>query len=350
MSQNEYILNLVREAIHALDTEQAKLSVVLRTCIRIARLRNDFYNLIWLQREIIDNSNEYERSRAFEEITPHFEKGEFDFLNKTFLERWMKERPAIQFSNGVIEYPDDHFILKNVSGFEAEIEGWSATYQNSKTPPGLHNEEIEYLKLRSLAQAKINHYRSILENIKNRVYDFLSMTEKQLVYGQIHADVFEVNRQYVELRLGQVCPEALQEFVAANQGVRENNPETRAQALLSCRRLLKDLADVLYPPPEQPVAGVDGRLRDLSEEKYISRLWQFLYEQTAHSTSAELLMATIEDLGHRVDRLYELTNKGVHAEVGEFEANQCLIQTYLIVGDLLRVLDKQSAIGQETTL
>ena len=355
MSQNEDILRLVRETIHALETEQAKLSVVIRTCIRIARLRNDFYNLIWLQREVIDNSNDYERSRVFAEITPHFEKEAFDNLNKKFLFRWMKERPAIQYEDGKIDYPSDLVILKNISGLEADMEGWISTYQNSHTPSGLHPldayfKDDENKKLRSIAQVYINHYRGILENIKNRVYDFLSITEKQLLYGQIHADIFEANRQYVEVRLGQVCPEALQEFVAANQGVRENNPETRAQALLSCRRLLKDLADALYPPLDQPVVGADGKQRDLSEKNYVSRLWQFLSEQTARSTSAELLMSSLEDLGHRIDRIYELTNKGVHAEVGEFEANQCLIQTYLLVGDLLRILDKQSAIGQETTL
>jgi hypothetical protein len=56
-------------------------------------------------------------------------------------------------------------------------------------------------------------------------------------------------------------------------------------------------------------------------------------------------MASLNDLGNRLDRIYEFTNKGVHAEVEEFEMNQCLIQTYLLVGDLLRIFYKPSAIA-----
>jgi hypothetical protein len=60
-----------------------------------------------------------------------------------------------------------------------------------------------------------------------------------------------------------------------------------------------------------------------------------------------LLLASVQDLGNRIDRLYELTNKGIHADVSNFEVNQCLIQTYILVGDILRIADKQSAIGME---
>ena len=72
-----------------------------------------------------------------------------------------------------------------------------------------------------------------------------------------------------------------------------------------------------------------------------------MYEQIGRSTSGELLLANVQDLGNRIDRLYKLTNKGVHAEVSVFEVNQCLIQTYILVGDILRIEDKQSAIEME---
>jgi hypothetical protein len=34
----------------------------------------------------------------------------------------------------------------------------------------------------------------------------------------------------------------------------------------------------------------------------------------------------------------------VHAEVSEFELNQCVIQTYLLVGDILRLTESDSGI------
>jgi hypothetical protein len=63
--------------------------------------------------------------------------------------------------------------------------------------------------------------------------------------------------------------------------------------------------------------------------------------------SGELLLSTINDLGTRIDKVYDLSCKGVHNNVPEFEVNQCVIQTYLIIGDILRLYDNRSAIGLE---
>lgn len=272
------LLDLVRNTICSIDNGQKKLSEIIHTCIRIARLRNDFHNLLWLQREIINNENSFERTRVFTEIQFHFPKEEFDQLNAMFLELWMHERPAIDISpKGEINYPKGKILLLSVSGIEIEIEALEKSYSNATTPPGMHPVDTyivdgEYLKMRSIFQAKIIHYKKILENIKNCVYDFLSLTEKQLLYGKFHSDYFEKNREYVEKRLAQLCPEALKEFVAAILRISESTPEVWAQALLSCRRLLKDLADFLYPSQAEPKLGSDGKPRDLSEEKYVNRL------------------------------------------------------------------------------
>ena len=350
--ESEQILKLVEEAISVLDSGEQKLSIVIRKCIRIARLRSDFYNLLWLEKEMIGVTNEYERARVMGEISPHFTKDQFDKLNKYFLEMWIKERPALQLDNNLQPIATELIIGKGVGELEIDQEGLLNTYQSAVTPQGMHPLDTAYFDnqnfyLRMSTQHYIDHYRSILERIKNRVYDFLSQTEKQIIYGQIHSDIFEQNRQYVEHRLGELCPEALSKFVAAYRRSKENDPESWAQALTSCRRLLKDLADKLYPPTEEPVVGADGKSRILTDNLFTSRLWQYVYEQTGRSTSGELLLASVQDLGNRIDRLYNLASKGVHAEVSDFEVNQCLIQTYILVGDLLRIADKQSAIGME---
>jgi hypothetical protein len=63
-----------------------------------------------------------------------------------------------------------------------------------------------------------------------------------------------------------------------------------------------------------------------------------------------LLQASVQDLGNRLDRLYDLVNKGVHADISKFEVNQCVIQTYILIGDLIRILDRQTAIGAEAAI
>ena len=97
----------------------------------------------------------------------------------------------------------------------------------------------------------------------------------------------------------------------------------------------------------KPIIGADGKSRILTDDQFINRLWQYVFEKTGRTTSSDLLITSVQDLGNRIDRLYDLTNKGVNTEVLDFEVNQCLIQTYILIGDLLRIEDKQSAIGTE---
>lgn len=76
----------------------------------------------------------------------------------------------------------------------------------------------------------------------------------------------------------------------------------------------------------------------MTEDKYISRLCQFANERGGAS-SARLLSAQIRSLTERLDALNSLGSKGVHDEASPAEVDQCLIQTYLVVGDLLRIAE-----------
>lgn len=167
------------------------------------------------------------------------------------------------------------------------------------------------------------------------------------MFGQVNADIFERNRQYIQQRMFAIAPDALEKMNAAFRRIEEGDAEARSHAVESCRRLLKALADALYPARKEPVKGLDGKDRVLTDDKYIARLWQFVAERAGRHRSGNLLLATIQDLGNRIDNLYALTNKGVHAEVNEFEVNQCTIRTWMIVGDLLRLEEGTSAVEGE---
>ena len=117
-------------------------------------------------------------------------------------------------------------------------------------------------QVKTLALNYVKNCQSILVKVHSRVHDFLSQTEKQLIFGQIHSDIFEKNRSYVDLKLGALCPDALLKFVSAHKRIKEDDPESWAQSLTTCRRLLKSLADSLCPAPVDPVVGIDGKKRN----------------------------------------------------------------------------------------
>jgi hypothetical protein len=178
-----------------------------------------------------------------------------------------------------------------------------------------YDTEAAYSKTRTILRLKAEELRSMLKRIEHRVHELLSITVKQLAYGQINSDIFERNRQYVDSRLRLIAPESLEQLVAAYRRVGEGDSEAGSHALLSCRRVLKSLADRLYPAREEPIIGSDGQEKKLTEEKYIARFWQFVAERVKGRTAGDLLLAQVNDTGNRIDRLYDLVSKGVHADV-----------------------------------
>jgi hypothetical protein len=183
-----------------------------------------------------------------------------------------------------------------------------------------------------------------MERIAHVVYDYLSRTEQQVFYGQANSDLFEQNRRFVDDRLNHLAPAALDQFRAAAERLEHGGAEATSHALASCRRILKTMADKLYPPSEEPVVGHDGKERVLSDDKYVSRLMQYVNNKVPGTASRKLLDPQIKELCNRIDRLNELASKGVHTDVNPFEARQCVLQTYALVGDLLRLAEGNSGV------
>ncbi|MFC2654840.1 MAG: hypothetical protein ACFN0J_09110 [Segatella salivae] len=90
-----------------------------------------------------------------------------------------------------------------------------------------------------------------------------------------------------------------------------------------------------------PVTCSDGKRRVLTEDKYLNRISFVLFEKAGKHTHTELLNQSVEDLVKRIEKVNELSNKGVHNKVTEQEANQCVIIMYIVLGDLIRIGDEE---------
>jgi hypothetical protein len=115
--------------------------------------------------------------------------------------------------------------------------------------------------------------------------------------------------------------------------------------LLSCRRALKSVADLLYPAAAQPAIDGDGVEHALTDDKWVNRLCEFVKQKLSDSTSGEVLQTQIDDLARRFRGLGQASSRGVHADVSEFELNQAVVQTYLTIGDLLRLRADDSGLS-----
>jgi hypothetical protein len=115
----------------------------------------------------------------------------------------------------------------------------------------------------------------------------------------------------------------------------EGEQEGLSQAALSCRRVLKAVADLVYAPTTEMLRGSEGTDHQLDDASFLNRLIAYV-QSTFGERMSSLEVAAINDLSRRLGALNDLASKGVHIDVLTlFEARQCALQTYVVAGDIL---------------
>ena len=153
--------------------------------------------------------------------------------------------------------------------------------------------------------------------------------------GDIPRRQFDVIRERVDELLLDICPEAIEKFMAAYDRLGSSSSEDWSLALTATRRVIKAVADSIYPPRETKPGE-----RKLGKEQYINRLWAFLDENLDQGSNKDLAKAHVDYLGSFLQRLNEKASKGVHTQVSYDEAVRAVLYTYLTLGDVLEFSGK----------
>ncbi|TLX50590.1 hypothetical protein CWC31_11035 [Pseudoalteromonas ruthenica] len=137
-------------------------------------------------------------------------------------------------------------------------------------------------------------------------------------------------------------PEAVRKFTAIHGNLESDNPEDWSNSAHSCRRILQDLADVLFPPTNDRSTKT-GKTIKLGPDNYINRLICFAEDQVESKTYTEVVGSQLKYLGHRLDSLFNAAQKGSHATIStREEAERYVVYTYMIVGDILRLANEEN--------
>lgn len=175
---------------------------------------------------------------------------------------------------------------------------------------------------------------AILAKSRAFIHDYVSRKHYELEFSGIADDVFSRTRERVDAMIGATVPTAVQKLTAAYENLQSENPEDWSNAVHSCRRVLEDLADALFPPTEE-VRKQGGKEIQLGKSNYINRLIAFVEAKSGSKRFNELVGSHLEFLGNRLDAVFRAAQKGTHTTVAREEADRYVVYTYLIVGDLL---------------
>jgi len=341
------VRTLTEQALDNFDNPGTPVSALVRQAQRIAVLRHDYGVQAWLALE----TNQYVpgseiKKRDWLELREKInsllgvEKGEEEYVRQT--RRYLVNR---SIAGGNIK-------AESVEQIELTLGQIKTTYDNLSVPENLtqidtyfYAENVEKDRLAILPLIKGE--QDLLSRIRQSVYEYLLVVESELDAGKTESSFFDGVQVRINAALNKYAPEAVENFVAAQERIAGGGSEDISHALTSCRRMIKSLADALYPATKEKIAGLDSVKRSMTDDMYKNRLIQFVVEKVGNHKDGEVLQSTVTDLGSRLDALDGLASKGVHAKATLDEAHTCIFQTYLLAGSLLAIADGTSFLMQD---
>ncbi|ENV00780.1 hypothetical protein KTG68_09105 [Acinetobacter variabilis] len=143
-------------------------------------------------------------------------------------------------------------------------------------------------------------------------------------------------------------PLSAQKFASVYENLTSENSEDWSNAVHSCRRILQDTADVIYPAREDKTINLDNgktKIIKLGVDNYLNRIITYVDEQSDSKRFEEIVGSQMKYLGERLDAIFKAAQKGSHnIIISRQKADRYVIYTYLIVGDLLSLVELQKTL------
>ena len=213
----------------------------------------------------------------------------------------------------------------------------SANPYQTVSPPISHSFERQSIRNKvGLASKRLAERRAL-------IYGYVLRKNHELKFSGIADDIFSRIRERVDTGIGKTIPKSVQKLSAIHDNLTSENAEDWSNAVHSCRRILQDLADAVFPPQkEDRIKTTKGKIITIKvgKEHYINRLIAFIEDHSSSDRYKHIVGSHLSFIGERLDSIVEAAQKGTHDEiVSPQEADRYVVYTYMIVGDILSLLE-----------
>ncbi|NEU29947.1 hypothetical protein GN156_04040 [bacterium LRH843] len=328
--RNKEALELSEEILRNFELSEIPTQHIVLKCLRLARLINDFDAVEWLRQEANGfeiNEKGFMTSIAWEAAQRSSRIYFIDDPNSKAAKPKKVER-AFTDTIAVMEANVMTAKSRMEVAYDRDVSVSSHSTYLPVVPPGNAAERQGISRI-------INDNIEKIEKVKSKLYEFIFNINYELKFGDITEDIFIRKRLTVDTILKDICPEAIQKFISVYENLKSDNDEDWANAVHTCRRIIKEVADTVYPPSEEPITLPNGKLIKIGEDQYINRLIQFIDSKSTSEKFTSIVGSHLKFIGERLDSVHEAANKGTHTEVTLEEAERYIIYTYLVIGDIL---------------
>lgn len=328
--RNEEALHLSDEILRNFELSEIPTQNIILKCLRLARLTNDVEGVEWLRQEV----------GGFEEASDGFLTTSAWAATLRSGRRYLIDDPD---SKGGKPKKIERAFTQSIGAMEAIVNAAKARMEVAYDRNVSLSSQSTYQPIipptnaaeRNSIQSQIQQNTERIEKVKSRLYQYVFNMNYELKFGDITEDIFSRKRQTVDTSLKDICPEAIHKFISVYENLKSDNDEDWANAVHTCRRIIKEVADSLYPPSDEPVVLPGGKTIKVGEDQYINRMIQYIESKSTSERFKAIVGSHLKFIGERLDGVHEAANKGTHAEVTLKEAERYIIYTYLVIGDIL---------------
>lgn len=320
-------LKLSEEILNNLEQQDISLSSIALKALRLARLLNDFLYMDIFRFETSGYNTEFDQYSnvgywALGEIAGRkFEnKKKIDVIYTSSIGELEQE---CEFGNVSIEAAKDPDISLS-----------------SSNPRQYVLAKQGNIRERITIRENIRRARKRLESRKSFIYDYALKINSQLKFSNTAMDIFTRLRERIDIEIDLVLSDSKNKFIAIYEYLNSSNPENWTNAAHTCRMLIKDLADQIYPPREPKIVNVDGKDKEilLGNNEFKNRITNYVRENNDSKSFQLIFDANINLLESLLDATLNSAHKGSHTDIStKDEADRIVLQTYIIIGDILKI-------------
>jgi len=162
----------------------------------------------------------------------------------------------------------------------------------------------------------------------------LNIMINEITYGKIPRGIFNKFQDLVNLKLAESNTAAVSALNIAVESLgNSEDPERISTVAHSCKRLIKSVADNLFPSQKKKYKMKGGETIEVGEEKYFNRLIGFV--DKIDSKNRKGLLEKIHLLKNLYGEIPESMNKGTHKNISNQSAEMLVIFSYMILGEII---------------
>ena len=325
------------KVINGIEDATITVSSALLQCMKIARLVNDAEGQEWLSYEYggYPKTDDGFVTKSGWNIGVRHGRS---YVSSKDKERYIFLELAAELE-GAIE--SSKVALKNYTTQGFSVSGEYALLATDRMAIRVAEGTNDLLKTNQTSEKRL----SIL---KSQYYDYAVRWKIDLQFGNTAKKFFEEYQEKVSLFFANFSTTTLQKLNAIEDLMEDGNPERYSQVLTSCRRLWEDVAKQLFeevlPDHKDKIFKTKSGVEiDVSGDHHNNKLSATIETLQTKAAKNTLVGSEIIYLVDWMEQINKLQSSGVHSDVTRDQAMQCIIHTYIALGDILKLKESTAS-------